>query len=241
LIARILQLEKQMPLELVVFDMAGTTVYDGDAVHTCLADALQAAGIEVTRDHINAVMGIPKPVAIEQLIDKSMRDQSQKAEMVISIHNDFELFMLNYYRTNPGVHEIEGASDTFRALKRAGIKVALDTGFNRVIVDSILRRLGWSKGDLLDATVASDEVVRGRPHPDMIFRVMEIVGVSDARNVAKVGDTPSDLQEGTTAGCGWVIGVTHGSHTLEQLRPFPHTHLIDSVANLPALLLGTSA
>src|SRR5262249_32592427 len=54
--------------ELVVFDMAGTTVYDGDAVHQCLADALfNVARLRVSRDQVNSVMGIPKPLAIASL------------------------------------------------------------------------------------------------------------------------------------------------------------------------------
>ncbi|MCZ7635203.1 MAG: hypothetical protein M5U12_03590 [Verrucomicrobia bacterium] len=53
-----------MKIELVVFDMAGTTVRDDDAVNLCLRDALHAGGIDVTRDEVNEVMGIPKPTAI---------------------------------------------------------------------------------------------------------------------------------------------------------------------------------
>ena len=56
--------------------------------------------------------------------------------------------------------------------------------------------------------------------------------------VAKVGDTPSDLQEGTAAGCGLVIGVANGTHTREQLAAHPHTHLIASLQELPALVLA---
>jgi len=52
-----------------------------------------------------------------------------------------------------------------------------------------------------------------------------------------VGDTPSDLEEGVSAGCGMVVGVTGGSHTADQLRPHPHTHLISSITELPQLLL----
>ncbi len=89
---------------------------------------------------------------------------------------------------------------------------------------------------MLDTTVTSDEVERGRPHPDMLLKAMRDLGISDARAVAKVGDTPSDLEEGTAAGCGMVVGVTGGSHTAEQLKPHPHTHLIGTVAELPALL-----
>jgi phosphoglycolate phosphatase-like HAD superfamily hydrolase len=65
---------------------------------------------------------------------------------------------------------------------------------------------------------------------------MALTGVSDPRRVAKVGDTPADLAEGRAAGCGLVVGVTEGSHRPEELEPFPHTHLIPSVAALPSLL-----
>ena len=84
--------------------------------------------------------------------------------------------------------------------------------------------------------MTSDEVPRGRPFPDLVFRVMELTGVSDVKRVAKVGDTPSDLGEGTAAGCGWVIGVTEGTHTRAQLEGHPHTHLLGSIRELPALL-----
>ena len=125
-----------------------------------------------------------------------------------AIHADFVARMIRFYQTDPSVHEIAGASDTFRRLHAAGIKVALDTGFSRDIVDVILDRLGWNDRPLVDTTVTSDEVPRGRPHPDMIAKAMRDLGITDPRRVAKVGDTPSDLQEGTGAGCGLVIGVT---------------------------------
>ena len=67
---------------------------------------------------------------------------------------------------------------------------------------------------------------------------MALTGVSDPQAVAKVGDTPSDLLEGRAAGCGLVIGVTNGTHTREELAPHPHTHLIGSLRELPALVLA---
>jgi len=75
-------------------------------------------------------------------------------------------------------------------------------------------------------------VPRGRPHPDMIQLLMSRFEIRDPKEVAKVGDTPADLEEGTNAGCGLVIGVTQGTHSRTQLEEYPHTHLIDSVADL---------
>src|SRR5262249_29376194 len=105
-------------------------------------------------------------------------------------------------------------------------------------LDVILKRLGWADTPLIDATVTSDEVKQGRPHPDMIRHLMGKLGVTDARRVGKVGDTWVDLEEGTNAGCGLVIGVTTGYLSREQLRERPHTHILDSIADVPAVVLA---
>jgi phosphoglycolate phosphatase-like HAD superfamily hydrolase len=70
----------------------------------------------------------------------------------------------------------------------------------------------------------------------MIRELMRRLGDVDPAGVAKVGDTPADLQEGRNAGRGLVIGLTEGTHSREQLECHPHTHQIDSVKELPALL-----
>jgi phosphonatase-like hydrolase len=239
---RVQNQETEMEFELVVFDMSGTTVYDGDAVHRCLHDALRTAGVRTSRAEINLVMGIAKPLAIRTLLQSKLADPAQVTdELVNTTHLQFVTRMMAYYHTAPAVREVDGAADTIRALRAVGIKTALDTGFSRAIADSILDRLGWSRPPLLDATVTSDEVAHGRPFPDMIYRAMELTGVTDVKRVVKVGDTPSDLQQGTAAGCGMVVGVTRGSHTREELEAQPHTHLIGTVAELPALLLGVPA
>jgi len=225
-----------MNIELVVFDMAGTTVRDDDAVHHCLAEALGAAGFRSTRDEINEVMGIAKPVAIATLLSRYRDGAPADPGAVQKIHADFLKRMLDYYENDPRVEPMPGAMECFGQLKSLGIKVALDTGFSQDIVRVILRRLGWTLPGLLVAAVGSDEVPHGRPHPDLLFEAMRRAQVKDPKRVAKVGDTPSDLGEGMAAGCALVVGVTNGSHTREQLASHAHTHLIDSLAELAPML-----
>jgi phosphonatase-like hydrolase len=220
-----------MAVQLVVFDMAGTTVHDGDAVLTSFRDALTTAGRSATPATINAVMGLPKPEAIRRLVGPDVPQVE-----VTAIHDDFVARMMRYYATDPAVREVDGASRLFARLRSEGVKVALNTGFSRAIVQVLLGRLGWREGELIDASVTSDEVQRGRPHADMILHLMQRLGVKDSRLVAKVGDTPSDLQEGMAAGCGWVIGITSGTHSRAQLASEAHTHLVDALSEIPALL-----
>ncbi len=230
------------PVRLVIFDMAGTTVHDEDFVNVAFRAALSENGIAVTRDEVNAVMGYPKPLAIRRLLERRADAPAAVSdEAVHRLHEAFLHRMNAFYATDPAVREIEGATATFRRLKEAGLRIALDTGFSRSTANVIIHRLGWDAAGLLDATVTSDEVERGRPHPDLALRCMALTGITDPTEVAKVGDTPSDLQEGTAAGCRYVIGVTNGSHTAEELRPYPHTHLVSSITDLPALLLDAPA
>lgn len=223
-------------IKLVVFDLAGTTVHDGDAVASCFRAALASFGVEPERAAVNAVMGLPKPEAIRVLLAGAGR--VAVGDAITIIHADFVRRMCHYYATSPEVREIAGAGEAFATLRKAGVKVALNTGFSREVTKTLLDRLCWTAPAVIDADVTSDEVERGRPHPDMIRLLMGRLGVTDAREVAKVGDTRADLQEGQSAGCGLVIGVTSGAFTREQLLACPHTHVVASVADVPAIVLG---
>ncbi len=225
-------------IELVVFDLAGTTVEDGDAVNATFRATLAARKIEADPVAVNAVMGLPKPEAIRILLDAFGRSGGlpPTPENIDAIHREFTARMCAFYATDPAVREVPGAAATFAILRQAGVKVALNTGFFRPIVDVLLGRLGWHVPAVVDAVVTSDEVPHGRPQPDMIRHLMTRLGVSDVRRVAKVGDTKADLEEGTNAGCGLVIGVTTGSSSRDQLQEWPHTHILASVADVPTLL-----
>jgi phosphonatase-like hydrolase len=225
----------EAPIELVVFDMAGTTVSEGGAVYQCLRDTLAANGLEIPAKALQEVKGMDKYEALRILIERStMREQLLPG--LDAIHEDFVDRMIEFYRADPSVGETPGASETFRRLRQAGVRVALNTGFSRDIAQALIDRLNWERDELIDASVTSDEVERGRPQPDMIRRLMLRLGVSDPRRIAKVGDTPADLLEGKNADCGLVVGVTQGSCAREELERFPHDYLIGSVADLPELL-----
>lgn len=222
-----------MALELVVFDLAGTTVRDNRDVHKALQKAMFDHSVEISLDEANDVMGIPKPVAIEKLLlSKYMGKRTIDENWIDEIHQTFKSYMIDFYLNDASVREKDGVSDLFKMLRRRGIQVGVDTGFDRTITQPLLERLGWERNDLIDVSITSDEVLRGRPFPDMIFKMMALTGVNNSAFVAKVGDTISDLEEGNAAGCKWVIGVTDGAFSRQQLSKGPHTHLVDDVCDV---------
>lgn len=222
-------------IDLVVFDLAGTTVKENFDVQRTLQNSFNKVGLVVSVGQASKVMGIPKPIAIRQLLE-SLKYESISDDFIRLIHADFVSNMVAFYETDKTVQENEGVTKTFKELKKHGIKIIVDTGFDRPIVDSLLQRLGWEKDQLIDGSVTSDEVAHGRPFPDLIFKAMEIAGVSDVKRVAKVGDTASDLEEGNSAGCSLVIGITTGAFTKEQLQGVKHTHLIQEIPELLKIL-----
>ena len=218
-----------MSIKLVVFDMAGTTVEDSDFVHRALIHAMAKEKVFVTRNEVNAVMGFPKPIAIAELLNlKEVNMDRDKEGLIDQIHSDFVKNMVSFYREDPLVKAKNGAEETFRKLHIKGIAVALDTGFDRTIADAIIGRLGWDNGKI-DFSVTSDEVENGRPYPDMIFKAMKLAGIVHPEHVMKVGDTISDLQEGKAANCRYVVGITTGAFTRNELINEYHTHLIDDL------------
>ena len=223
-------------LQLIVLDMAGTTVYDDRDVSKSLQYALAESGVAISLADADALMGLPKPVAIRQLLEKYLDDKSLITEERIgNIHQTFVNHIIHHYETHPDIREKEGVSEIFALLKKNGVKIAIDTGFDRPIAAVIFRRLGWLENHLIDVSITSDEVPNGRPFPDMVFKAMQLTGVTDPKLVAKVGDTASDMQQGTAAGCGWVIGVTTGAYTEAELKRTPHTHLISHISELKGI------
>lgn len=224
-----------MAIRLVVFDVAGTTWDDRGVVRTALHDAIAAVGPDLKPAAIAGVLGLAKPMAIRVLLEGHGREDL--FPRVPEILAAFTAQLTEHIARAPCVQPIAGISAMFGELRAAKVYIALGSGLSRQLLDVLLERLGWAGPDSpVDATVASDEVQRGRPWPDMIERLREQLGGVDPGDVAKVGDTPVDLQEGTVARCGMVIGVCTGAHTREELAHHPHDAILDSAADVASLV-----
>lgn len=218
--------------ELVVSDFAGTTMKEEGAVLVAYRLALTEFDIPFTEEDLAARRGASKRAVFQELAArvKTPDDVDAVADKALAI---FEDSLKREYETGP-VKEIEGAGAAVAALRQAGVKVALTSGFERGVVDLLVRRLGWA--DLFDRVYASDDAPAGRPAPYLIYRAMIDLRVHDVGRVCVVGDTPLDLQAASNARAGWIVGVLSGAHGLETLGATPHTHLLPSIAGLPKML-----
>ncbi|MEI8058562.1 MAG: HAD family hydrolase, partial [Ferruginibacter sp.] len=208
-------------IQLVVFDIAGTTVKDNGNVAAAFIYALRQFDYTVPLSEVNLIMGYKKPVAISMMLQKFYPGAIENNPALIEdIHAVFIDSMVSFYENDTTLQPMKNAEYVFSQLQSQNIKVALNTGFSKIITDTILKRLGWNSTKLIDFVISSDEVENGRPSAEMIEAIMKTTGITDPAFVAKVGDTEVDILEGRNAGCGLVISVSTGAYSRNQLISF---------------------
>ncbi|MEV0681584.1 phosphonatase-like hydrolase [Actinosynnema sp. NPDC050436] len=211
---------------LVVLDMAGTTVLDDGLVERAFLRALPDATPAMV-EHVRDTMGQSKIVVFREML----RDETVAQRANTAFEEAYAALVAEgCCAPLPGAHEV------ITGLRAKGVKVAFSTGFSRATQHLILTALGWT--DLADFTTTPAEAGRGRPYPDMVLAAVLGLGLADVRDVAVVGDTPSDVLAGLRSGARVVAGVLTGAGSRAALADAGATHVLDSIRDLPAVLEG---
>ena len=233
-------------IELVVFDLAGTTV--DDTIHglplvtVAMTEAFASRGIKISPDQVNKYRGMDKKQAVRCLLKESQEMQlnncdSDKYKNV----NDNTLLddMFKDFKTSLNSHlininkEIPDTTEIFHWLKSRGIKIAVGSGFPHDVVLALVEKLGWK--NLVQYVSSAEQEGHSRPHPSLIHSAMKYCSVTENRNVLKVGDTVMDIEEGKNAGC-WTVAVLTGTQTESTLKQSNPDYIINSVADLSQVL-----
>ncbi|OHU30658.1 haloacid dehalogenase [Mycobacteroides franklinii] len=222
-----------IPIRLAVLDMAGTTVADGGLVLQAFETAATAGGIEESgperdraRQYVIDTMGQSKIVVFRHLLGDE--DRAQHANRTFEDAYDALI-------GDGNAHPIDGAVEAISALRGAGVKVALTTGFSASTKEKLLAALGWT--EIADLTLAPSEAGRGRPFPDLVLTAVLRLEVNDVREVAVLGDTASDVLAGRRAGAQIVAGTLTGAHDAAQLSTAQPTHIVRSVGEFADIVL----
>jgi phosphoglycolate phosphatase len=221
-----------MPITVACLDMAGTTVADDGSVIAAFSAAVEQFGLpEGTQGYDDALayvretMGQSKIEVFRHIL--GAEDAAQQANAAFEEH---------YARSVRGgdVEPLPGATETFAALRAAGIKVCLATGFSPATRDALLDALGWRP--LVDLVLSPADAGRGRPWPDLALTALLRLGGGAVGELAVAGDTPSDVESGLRAGAGLVAGVLTGSSTREELEQAKAPVILDTIADLIPLV-----
>ncbi|MCV7029868.1 HAD family hydrolase [Mycobacterium sherrisii] len=220
-------------IKLACLDMAGTTVLDDGAVADAFDASLSAAGLragtpahQAAVRYVHETMGQSKIEVFRKIFpgDVGRADTANAA---------FEAAYLEAIR-NDRVAAIPQAAETVEKLRASGCAVVLSTGFSPTTRDYIIEALGW--GELITLALCPVDAGRGRPFPDMVLTALLRTGIEAVDQIAVAGDTTSDLLAGSRAGAAIVAGVRTGAHSDTDFATVPHTHVLDSVADLVACI-----
>lgn len=200
-------------IELVILDMAGTTVRDDGVVEQAFQRAAERTGVAdrmpwpTALQYVRGTMGMSKIDVFTHLAGGDVAAATAATTAFEGAY--FEII------AEQGVQEIPGAAEAIAGLCDAGLKVALTTGFAPVTRDALIDALGWQ--NLIDLALSPADAGRGRPAPDLVLTALLRAGASSVQAVAVVGDTSSDIESGRRAGAGFVAGVLSGAHDRDAL------------------------
>jgi phosphonatase-like hydrolase len=224
-----------MKIEMVVFDMAGTTVDEGNVVYRTLHKAIEKKSATISfEDVLKWGAGKEKLQAIRETLNG--KNIILNEQTVLEIFEDF-LGLLDKAYENLTVVPTPNTEKLFNELRYLGIKVVLNTGYNRATANSLVRKLNWVEGVNFDLLVTSSDVSKNRPNPDMILFAMDKLNIKDGKTVIKVGDSTIDIEEGRNAGCVYNIGVTTGAHSQSELLNAKPDYILDDIYALKALVI----
>jgi phosphoglycolate phosphatase len=213
-------------------DMAGTTIADDGTVMEAFSSAIAAQNLPVAAydqamTDVRSSMGQSKIEVFRRILGDE--ETAQKA------NDAFE----NHYAAavrDGKIAAVPGAEETITALRQAGVRVCLATGFSPATRDAIIDKLVW--GGLIDLALSPADAGfwgfegRGRPWPDLpLIALLKLRGGA-VSELAVVGDTSSDIESGLRAGAAIVAGVLTGASSRADLERVGAPLILDTIADI---------
>ena len=187
-----------MKPDAVVFDMDGTLT-DTEATWDVVRRGLAAeAGLQWPDGATQAMMGMSTGEWSTYLSQEVGLPYSPQEAARRTVEG-----MADHYRG--GVELLPGALEAVRRMAQR-YPLAIASSSPRVLIDTAVDVMGI--GDLLSATVSTEEVERGKPAPDGYLRACELLGVDPTRSVA-VEDATNGILSALNAGMTVVAVPPH--------------------------------
>jgi phosphonatase-like hydrolase len=218
-------------VRMIVFDMAGTTINEGNVVYKTVQKVVNDKGYDCSLEEVLFLgAGKEKLDAITDIL-KSKKPGQEIENEALHLFQVFKVCLEETYKSM-AIQAFPDVVKVFGELKRKNIKVVLNTGYDYATATSLLDKIEWVLGREYDALITADDVENGRPAPDMILKAMELFQIVDPNEVVKIGDSIVDIEEGKAANCGITAGVTTGAHTREQLNSAFPNYVFTSLTEL---------
>lgn len=248
----------------VIFDWAGTVIDFGSfAPMGAFVETFAKFDVEVTIADARKPMGLPKRDHIAAMLSELHIAERWKVAHggmpgEAEIDRVYEVFVpRNVEVVTDYCTLIPGVTDVVEYLRKKNIKIGSTTGYTRSIMERVLP-LAKAQGFSPENLICADDLALGRPTPIGMYKCFVDLMVYPASAVIKVDDTEPGIAEGVAAGCltvGVALSGNEAGLTVEEFHALSSTdkaairkragarleaagadHIIDTVADLPALI-----
>lgn len=189
----------------IIFDCDGVLVDSEDLAWSAWREALTPYGVEISEAEIAKLTGRTEADAFAHFAGRGELPAYEEFWPVLAdrVRALFEQYL----------EAFEDAMDTLELLHDRGRKMAVASSSPRDRLELSLRSTGLDR--FFEVVVAGDEVVDGKPAPDIYLAAASGLGVDPADCVA-VEDAPAGVAAGKAAGMH-VVAVLRGHYGAEDL------------------------
>jgi len=211
--------------DLVIFDADGTLIDNRHAIRSNFNYARQAQGYPpLPESEIDAMIGTPLVEMYGRTLPESAR---HLAPQMARMHA--ERYLSN---CDKGIVILDGAVSTLEYLRQNGFRSAEATTKTTGGVRQLFQKIGLY--DRFDMVVGVQDGIKPKPHPDMIYYILEQLQIGKERAVL-VGDTPTDIETARNAGIQVIVvttGVKLGFADFREIRAMQPDLIVPSLPDV---------
>ena len=213
-------------MKAALFDFDGTLVDTTEMIYQGMRHAASTVlgRDDVPRETLLANVGQPLPRQME-LID------ADKAELLLEAYR-------HHHEENHDalIQEFPQVAQALFRLRSAGIKVAVVTSKRQVSIEMALNNFPDLR-NVVDRFVTMEDTKEHKPHPEPLWRGLELLGGVPREEAVYVGDSPFDVEAAKAAGLT-SVAVSWGAFSEDRLREAEPDHLVPDIEAAVDVLLS---
>jgi phosphoglycolate phosphatase len=212
-----------MKKKIAAFDLDGTLLDAYAAVAEAFNYALEKLGYpSISRETLKRSVGKGDVNLAGRFVKES------EIPRLLSLYKENQM---KFYEGR--IKLMDGCLELLDFLKGKNFMLGVATNRSEYAVGALLEELNIKQ--YFDIICTADSVKNPKPHPDMLFRIMEFCGSKDKDEMFFAGDMDIDYLTGRNAGVDTYILLT-GSSLREELENLDDINLFDNLVTLKKYL-----
>lgn len=210
----------------VLFDFDGTISRSAEGVRRCVELTLREMGRPCPDlSDYSRYIGPPLTMTFRELCGLSHEDSLRALPIYRRYYNRVGLEMNSFF---------DGVEATLRALRDAGLRMAVCTSKNEALALRSMQLIGAD--GYFDAVCGSCDDGSRKEKIDLIPYALQTLGCADRRRAVMIGDTHFDTAGAVACGVDF-LGVLYGYGTRETMAAAGAEHFVDTPQELLSYIL----